>query len=1017
MLKGTSIATLCTGIVLMFCKVVPATGNLYINEILASNTAYYAGYSLYTDWIELYNTGPSAIDLGGYFLTDDKTSPDKWVIPSGITVPANGYRILYADELNLALHTNFRLSLEGEYIGLCNSLTQVVDSFTYQRQRNNISYGRSDSDQQLMGYFLTPSPAAPNGEISYPAMLDKPVFSVEGGFHAATQYLTMTASAGVSIYFTTNGAEPTASSTLYASAITISSTTCVRAIAIKEGILPSDIHTQTYFINESKTLPIISLATDPDNLFSNTTGIYVIGTNGIQSGCSPTPMNLNQDWERPVNLELYDEYGHVQINQGAGIRIFGGCSRQRYPIKSLEIFARRQYGKGSFTCRLFKSKDIPEFESFLLRSSADDQQWTMFRDGLGHTLVSHLKAETQAYQPSVVYINGEYWGIQNIREKYSEAYFEENLGVKANNLNVVDNNPNYSYNVKSGSAAEYLGMLSYLRMHATDGDIYDYMNHQMDIESYIDYMASQIYLGANDWPGNNIRYWKANSGRFDRWRWAYYDMDQVLLLNNSWWNSMLLATTPYNGDNWPNPPWSVELFNNLLKGDKFRYEFIQRICFLMNTAFSTGQVLYVIDSLHNRIAGEMPGHIIRWGGQLVNDPARESWISPLPASMAEWEEQVQIMRNFAIDRPDTAVNMLKRFFRLSDTVRITLSSNDPALGYLYMGPKRIPADVHEGIYFSGIPLAIHARPKPGYRFARWEVTPQGSPIEIYTSPEIYFTPAKPTGFYAVFEPYNIEGPVVVINEINYHSADTADAGDWVELYNRVPDEVDISGWFLKDANDAHSFDITENTVLPADGYLVICQDTTLFKTRFPAIHYRTGNFDFGFGNSNDCIKLYDNYMSFVDSVRYFNEPPWPLMADGYGSSLALVAPNLANDVPQNWSDRYMLTPGDTNILESEKPVGLPDRTGRTGSDFWLDQNYPNPSSGYTTIEYGLYFRGYVTLVLYDLSGRVVKPLARETQDPGEYKLLLNTSNLTPGIYFYTLTIGNNPGQTRMMVVR
>ena len=190
-------------------------------------------------------------------------------------------------------------------------------------------------------------------------------------------------------------------------------------------------------------------------------GIYVIGTNGIRAGCSSTPMNLNQDWERAVNVELFDEQGNVQINQLAGIRIFGGCSRQRYPIKSFEVFARRMYGKGSFDYKLFKTEDITQFESFLIRSSSDDQMFTMFRDGLGHTLVSDLKVETQAYQPAVVYINGQYWGIHNIREKYSEAYFEEHYGVTENNLNVIKNNPSSSTNVETGSSCslpEYAGI-------------------------------------------------------------------------------------------------------------------------------------------------------------------------------------------------------------------------------------------------------------------------------------------------------------------------------------------------------------------------------------------------------------------------------------------------------------------------------------------------------------------------------------------------------------------------------
>jgi hypothetical protein len=986
---------------------------LFVNEILASNTAYYASNSVYADWIEIYNDSSVSMDLGGYYLTDDKLVPDKWMIPAGTTIISKKYKIFYADELNTQLHTNFRLSIEGEFIGFYNPQKVIVDSFAYKRQRNNISYGRSATDLLRLGYFKIPTPDASNGNISYLSMLDKPVFLYKGGFYNNPLSATITAPAGSVIYYTTDGTDPTDASTIYSAPISVDSTMCIRAAAIQDNSLTSEVITQTYFINVTKTLPVISIVTNPANLFSDTSGIYVIGTKGIKAGCSGTPMNLNQDWERPVNIELYDESGKNQINQCAGVKIFGGCSRQRYPIKSFAVFARREYGKGSFDCKLFKSKGINKFESFLIRSSSDDQVYTMFRDGLGHTLSSGLKIETQAYQPALVYINGKYWGIQNIREKYNEAYFEENFGISGDSIDLIDNNANDSWNIKIGNATHYLNMMSYLKSYAADKNIYEYMNTLMDIESYIDYMSAEIYLGADDWPGNNIRYWRAKNGRYNRWRWACYDMDQVIYLNNSRWNSMLLATKPYGGG-WPNPAWSVELFNNMLKGNKFKYEFIQRITFLMNTTFSSANILHVIDSLQGKIADEMPFHIQRWGGQLVNDPRRESWIQPLPGSMEKWEENVQMMRSFATDRPDTTVNMLRRFFKLSDTVRITMTSNNPNMGYLYFGPKRIQSNVHTGAYFSNIPMTLNAKPKPGYRFVHWEVTPSGSSSEILDTCEILYVPKKNTTFNAVFEPVEMEGHVVVINEINYHSPDHINAGDWVELYNRMSDAVDISGWFLKDENNSHTFTFPEHAVLPVNGYYVVCEDTGLFIIQFPKVSNRKGNFSFGLGNSGDCIKLYDAYMSFVDSVRYSDNSPWPILADGFGSSLSLIAPDLNNDLISSWSDQYMLTPGDTNIKESEAVIVL-NKESKQGNRLY--QNYPNPCSGNTMISYEITNHGKVSLTIIDMFGRQVRSLVKEYQNAGSYKAVFDAGSIASGTYFYALRINGSLVKTRMMAVR
>jgi hypothetical protein len=992
-------------------------GPLYINEILASNTAYYAGNTACVDWIEIYNDGTASIDLGGYFLTDEKTRIDKWIIPAGTVIDAKGFKVFYADDRNFNLHTNFRLSVEGEFIGLYNAQRAVVDSITYNSQRNNISFGRSSSNLSELGFFQNPTPGNLNGEITYPSILEKPQFSSKSGFYASALNITLTSIEGAIIRYTTNGSEPILTSDIYTEPIYIESTACIRAQAFKAGLLESEINTHTFFIGISKNLPVISLVTNHENLFSDTMGIYVIGTNGIRAGCSSTPMNLNQDWERPVNVELFDEQGNVRINQLAGIRIFGGCSRQRYPIKSFEVFARRMYGKGSFDYKLFKTEDITQFESFLIRSSSDDQMFTMFRDGLGHTLVSDLKVETQAYQPAVVYINGQYWGIHNIREKYSEAYFEEHYGVTEDNLNVIKNNPSISTNVESGSANHYLNMLAYLSSHATDNNIYEYMNTQMDIESYIDYMASQIYLSADDWPGNNIRYWKANTGRYNRWRWVCYDMDQVVRSNNTRWNSILLATTPYNGNSWPNPPWSVVLFNNLLKGSRFRNEFLQRITFLMNTAFSPEHIIHVVDSLQDKIRDEMPYHIQRWGGQLVADPLRESWILPLPRSMEEWENYVQVMRNFAVSRPDTTINMLRRYFKLSNAVDIAISNNDPDLGYLFMGPKRIPADVHTGKYFANIPIILNAKPKPGYRFLRWEISQSGLPLIENKTSLLSFIPTKNASIAAFFGPDTVGTAPVIINEINYHSANEADAADWIELYNRAAYSVDISGWIMKDEKDDHSFEIPENVMLPVNAYFVICEDTTLFKKQFPKVKKRTGNFDFGLGNSGDCIRLYSQYMEFVDSVHYFDDSPWPTLADGGGSSLALTGPYLDNDLAQSWSDLCWLTPGSKNVLKSEGPLIVINPAMDTNNgDYWMNQNYPNPCIINTTIDYGLNKSGNVSLVVYDLSGRIVRTLVSEYQHPDNYRVTFNLDGLQSGTYFYSLKVGNVLVKTRKMIV-
>ena len=164
---------------------------------------------------------------------------------------------------------------------------------------------------------------------------------------------------------------------------------------------------------------------------------------------------------------------------------------------------------------------------------------------------------------------------------------------------------------------------------------------------------------------------------------------------------------------------------------------------------------------------------------------------------------------------------------------IKVSNNDPDLGYLFMGSKRIPTNVHTGKYFANIPMVLNAKPKPGYRFLRWEISQSGLPLIENKTTLLSFIPTKNASIAAFFEPDTVGTAPVIINEINYHSADESDAADWIELYNRAAYSVDISGWIMKDEKDDHSFEIPENVTLPVNAYFVICEDTALFKKKFP----------------------------------------------------------------------------------------------------------------------------------------------------------------------------------------
>ncbi len=216
--------------------------------------------------------------------------------------------------------------------------------------------------------------------------------------------------------------------------------------------------------------------------------------------------NFWQDWERKAHMELYDKQGDKKIDQDIGIKIFGAYSRA-FPQKSLALFARKEYGKGSFDYNVFKDKPIEKFESLVLRNAGNDWGQAMMRDGLTSTLIRDMDIDRQAFQPAVVYINGEYWGILNIREKVNANFLAENHYVNPENVNILE----FNGSIVEGNNTGYMDLVSYLENNTLENSQkYSQVSRKIDINNYIQYQLTQIYINNKDWPGNNMKYWNTN---------------------------------------------------------------------------------------------------------------------------------------------------------------------------------------------------------------------------------------------------------------------------------------------------------------------------------------------------------------------------------------------------------------------------------------------------------------------------------------------------------------------------
>ena len=903
-------------------------------------------------------------------------------------------------------HTNFKLSRDGEFLGLYDAAGSIVDTITFGMQRMNISYGRDASDPSVTGFFNERTPGYENSAISL-SFTEKPSFSIPGGFYTGQQTLTLNCdSPEAEIYYTLDGTTPGTQSLRYTSPLILDSTTVIRAMAMSNGLISSEVVTMTYFIDEPVNLPFISLVTDPDNLFSDERGIYVTGTNGVTGYCSDIKRNVNQDWERPVNIEFYDKTGKMCLNQGAGVKIFGGCSRTRHPIKSLALFARGEYGKNSFDYRLFPEREMDEYQAFILRSSADDQNSTMMRDAVAQYLQKEFtNIDIQAYRPVVVFINGAYWGIHNMREKINEHYVAGNYGVDPDDVNLLE----FNGHAVHGKADDYQALIDYVsNTNLSNSKNYARVRKWMDVDEYIDYQVSNIYMAELDWPGNNIKYWNTNSLHHRRWRWIMYDRDVSLRPGRIHIDALEMATAP-DAPGWPNPPWSTLLFRRLLMNSEFRNQFIQMFAFHINTTFDPDRANAIIDEIKQGIEAEIPRHISRWGGQ-VDPDMNESWKpAPIFNSVEEWEANVEGMRRFIRERPPYAIEHVEKMFDIDSIAQLSVMVQNPGAGVVKMYNKPLP-EGYKGIHFRYIPIVLRAVARHGWRFLHWEYEGVDGRKQ-FENREIRITIQRNSSITAVFtEETTALTPVVIINEINYHSPDDPDAGDWLELYNNRPDFVDISGWVLKDGDDGHAFSFREGTEIAPYGYLVVCESMDDFAAVYPEVQNFIGDLDFKFKNSGEVIRLFDQSGILIDSVKYDDKEPWPEAADGDGATLELIHPDLNNDIAANWAALGRLgTPGQRNqtvTALSSAPIEKEPM-----------KIYPNPADGLARITFTVERAGKVSLKFMDINGRVVKRVSKTYLNPGIYTMNLNTGNMPAGIYFCNLvTNGRYPDARRLVVI-
>ena len=915
-----------------------AFNQVVINEV-STNTDEKMVFGQTCDWIELYNPTPGMVYLHDYYISDKPDKPQKWRLSGNYKIEPNGFLIILCNQAASGANTNFKLSAEGETIVLSDANGTIVDKVEVPQLMPDQTYGRATDGSNTWTVFKDATPNATNNNST--GLTATPIMSINGGFFNSTQVVSLTCpDPDAIIYYTTDGSMPTSKSAIYSSQINIANTTVLRAVALNPSLKTSYAVTNTFFINLRKCdLPVVSLSTDNANFYDDNKGIYVQGKNGKEGNCANGPANWNQDWERPIHFEYFDKNHKQALSVDAGVKIFGHCSRTN-AMKSLRIVARKlEYGEKKLEYKFFENKDIDKFKSIVLRDGGNDFQSTMIRDAMITQLCSkHMDVDIQELQPAAVFLNGQYLGLHNIREKISDHYVQENYGLEHERINLLENNAE----VIEGNATDYKNLMQYVRQNSLkDNEIYENVKSQIDINNFIDYYIAQLYIDNEDWPNNNIKYWKTQ-GKNSRWRWILFGSEYSCGVYGGQPNVNSIKRVLVDHDTeMGNPAWSSELIKALLQNDEFKAIFLQRFAYHIEHTFDYNNVSTLCDSIKGLMLNEWQYHSAKW----------YPWLN-----QQNWSNNINNVKNWFKNRPDYIKQHLMSVFNISSTINLSVKCDNNDAKILladYATSQNI-----SGTYFADTELKLEAQIPLGYGFDHWIVVNKNNGQESNSQENTqYPLIIKPTNDIEVTlvlkkleetepEQRTVSAQGLKINEIcTKNGGQVADEYNdypaWIEIMNPTDKDIDLTGVFIGNGKDYYYVTSaeSENTILAPGAKVLFFTDNHTEKGVFHT------NFELNTdGGTIELVQMINNTTEMIDQVKYpklSKNQSYGYATDCKGDfvTFAEATPYAANGgsiiepVPFYVPENNIATPTE-NVKESTLALVI----------------YPNPAKEYLTIK-------------------------------------------------------------------
>ena len=487
------------------------------------------------------------------------------------------------------------------------------------------------------------------------AQTEKVFFSVPGGFYEDGFPVSLECFyPNHHIRYTTNGNSPTANSSRYTEPLTLSralySTSdiytivnCIpsvyyptdsvkHCIVIRAAVFDendsciSPVVTNSYFIRslgcDTHGLPVLSIAADSLSLFDYETGIFIPGVHYDPADSTHTGnyCERGREWERLVNMEFY-EPDNRGINQLCGLRTHGGASRW-YQQKGMRLYAREDYGKKKFSHRFFESTTIEKFKHLNLHPfRCSNWLQTGGQEHLAQTVAASLDIDAMAVRQTVVFINGEYWGIYTLEESPDEHYVEDHYGFDDEQVNILK----YWGVTQNGDGTDWWNFYTWI--NTADLSQPDQAAHaytRIDVPSFIDYILLEIYSANLDWPQNNVLQWQGETGGL--FRWLFYDGDGCFTRPqyDAFFNAL-------------NQGGNSRILSHFLESREFRYSFYQRYVELLNSSFSVPYLKSVLDDYRSIVEAEIPAQSERFG---------------FPQNMDRWNDDMEKAMVFFRTRND-----------------------------------------------------------------------------------------------------------------------------------------------------------------------------------------------------------------------------------------------------------------------------------------------------------------------------------------------------------------------------